>query len=107
MSRDRAKGDPASPSSLNGYNYGDLNPILMLDPSGLAATTGAAEGGGCDWLCIERDRLLNAPVSNQNPDPCFDATGPCTYTSPEDRPAPLRFETVLTISPAASSVLSE
>lgn len=37
------------PATLNLFNYSGLNPLLLSDPSGMAAT--ANEPGGCDETC--------------------------------------------------------
>ena len=43
--RDPLPGDPALPITTNGFAYGGANPLLMLDPTGLAFSE---EQGGCE-----------------------------------------------------------
>ena len=50
--RDIADGDVMRPAGLNKYAYGNGNPILRLDPTGLAATTDETVGGQCDEECL-------------------------------------------------------
>jgi len=56
MSRDPLLGAASSPETLNSFGYGGANPVLMLDPSGLALTSGD-EVGLCDESGCEGDDL--------------------------------------------------
>ncbi|MDP9282294.1 MAG: RHS repeat-associated core domain-containing protein [Chloroflexota bacterium] len=57
ITRDPLRGSPLTPSSLNSFAYAGANPALASDPTGLAATIGDQEGGGCDLHCVHEVAL--------------------------------------------------
>jgi RHS repeat-associated protein len=80
VTHDPLPGSAGLPVSLNSYGYGGANPVLMLDPTGLAFTTGFDEGGACVDVsaCLEdtaaEDEWKDANVG------CFDRV--ICHTSP-------------------------
>lgn len=49
LTRDPQRGSAEAPASVNGFNYANGNPLLLSDPSGMAATAG--DDAGCGDLC--------------------------------------------------------
>ena len=78
MTRDSVAGDPRNPMSLNRFAYGDMNPITMSDPTGMA---------GCDnqtGRCGTGYTNNKGQYVHQNPDGTKSVSGSGGYYDSTD-----------------------